>query len=102
MEALLQQHLQDSGNPARLIAVLVTKIRPPKARDADHAALMIQALCHVLGRRPELRTALRDALFELLGTRKPVSLYVESGVLPSTGFFPNCIGGSVINCCRTR
>src|SRR3989338_2266938 len=87
MEALLQQHLQNSGDPARLIAGLVAKIRPPKARDADHAAHMIQALCHILGTRPELRTALRDALFELLGTRKPVSLYVESGVLPSTGFF---------------
>ena len=87
MEALLQQHLQNSGDPARLIAGLVARIRPPKARDADHAAHMIQALCHILGTRPELRTALRDALFELLGTRKPVSLYVESGVLPSTGFF---------------
>lgn len=87
MEALLQQHLQDSGDPAKLIAVLTAKIRPPKACDADHAAHMIQALCHILGRRPELRTALRDALFELLCTRKPVSLYVESGVLPSTGFF---------------
>ena len=87
MEVLLQQHLQDNGEPARLIAGLVAKIRPPKARDADHAAHMIQALCHILGTRPELRTALRDALFELLGTRKPVSLYVESGVLPSTGFF---------------
>ena len=87
MEVLLQQHLQNSGDPARLIAGLVAKIRPPKARDADHAAHMIQALCHILGTRPELRTALRDALFELLGTRKPVSLYVESGVLPSTGFF---------------
>lgn len=87
MEALLQQHLQDSGDPARLITALATKIRPPKARDADHAAHMIQALCHILGTRLELRTTLRDALFELLGTRKPVSLYVESGVLPSTGFF---------------
>ncbi|MGA8148604.1 MAG: site-specific recombinase [Gallionellaceae bacterium] len=87
MEALLQQHLQDSGDPATLIAALAAKIRPPKARDADHAAQMIQVLCHTLGRRLELRTALCDALFELLSTRKPVSLYVESGVLPNTGFF---------------
>lgn len=87
MERLLQQHLQDNGDPANLMAELAVRIRPPKASDTGHAALMIQALCHILGRRPELRAALRDALFELLGTRKPVSLYVESGVLPSTGFF---------------
>lgn len=87
MEALLQQHLQDSGDPAKLIALLVAKIRPRKARDTGHAVHMIQALCHILGGRQKLRAALRDALLELLGTRKPVSLYVESGVLPNTGFF---------------
>jgi site-specific recombinase len=87
MKVLLQQYLQDSGDPAKLIAILAAKIRPSKACDADYAMHMIQALCHILGKRPELRTALRDALFELLGTRKPVSLYVESGVLPNTGFF---------------
>lgn len=87
MEALLQQHVQDSGDPARLIAALAARIRPPKARNTDHAMHMLQALCHILDSRPELRTALRNALLELLGTHKPVSLYVESGVLPNTGFF---------------
>lgn len=87
MEALLQQYLDDSGDPAKLITLLVAKIRPPKARDAGHAVHMIQALCHILGMHPELRTALSDALFELLGMRKPIPLYVESGVLPNTGFF---------------
>ncbi len=87
MEALLQQHLQDNGDPAKLITELVGKIRPRKARDAGYAVHMIQALCHILGMRPEFRAGLRDALLELLGTRKPVSLYVESGVLPNTGFF---------------
>ena len=87
MEALLQQHVQDSGDPARLIAALAAKIRPPKAHNTDQAVHMLQALCHILDSRPELRTALRNALLELLGTHKPVSLYVESGVLPNTGFF---------------
>lgn len=87
MEVLLQQHLEGSGDPAKLITILVAKIRPRKACDADYAVHMIQALCHILGRRVELRAALRDALLELLGTRKPVPLYVESGVLPNTGFF---------------
>ena len=49
--------------------------------------ICIGALCHTPGRRPDLRIALRIALLKLLGAHKPVSLYVESGILPSTGFF---------------
>ncbi len=87
MEALLQRHLQDNVDEITLIAGLVSKIRPQKSTQAVHAEYMIGALCHILGRQPELRTALRVALLKLLGTHKPVSLYVESGILPSTGFF---------------
>jgi len=87
MEALLQHHLQDDVDEITLIAGLVAKIRPPKSTQADHAEHMLGALCHILGRRPELRTALRVALLKLMGAHKPVSLYVESGILPSTGFF---------------
>lgn len=87
MEALLQRHLQDDVDEIALIAGLVSKIRPKKSADAAHAEHMIGALCHILGRRPELRAALRTALLKMLGAHKPVSLYVESGILPSTGFF---------------
>jgi len=87
MEALLQRHLQDDVDEITLIAGLVSKIRPSKSAQAVHAEHMIGALCHILGRRPELRAALRAALLKLLGAHKPVSLYVESGILPSTGFF---------------
>lgn len=87
METLLQRHLQDNVDEITLIAGLVSKIRPSKSAQAVHAEHMIGALCHILGRRPELRAALRNALLKLLGAHKPVSLYVESGILPSTGFF---------------
>lgn len=87
METLLQRHLQDDVDEITLIAGLVSKIRPKKSADASYAEHMIGALCHILGRRPELRAALRGALLNLLGAHKPVSLYVESGILPSTGFF---------------
>ncbi|OIR04821.1 site-specific recombinase [mine drainage metagenome] len=87
METLLQRHLQDDVDEITLIAGLVSKIRPKKSSQAVHAEHMIGALCHILGRRPELRAALRTALLKLLGAHKPVSLYVESGILPSTGFF---------------
>ncbi len=47
----------------------------------------MRALCRVLEARPDLRQVLRDALGQLLGVRKPVSLYVDSGIQPATGFF---------------
>ena len=87
METLLQRHLQEDGDQVTLLAVLISKIRPQKASDTDHAIHMIGALCHILDGKPELRGVLRWALINLLGTHKPVSLYVESGVLPGTGFF---------------
>lgn len=91
MEALLQRHLQEGGqdtfDPAELLAALVAKIRPPRHGQVDHAENMIRALCHILGKQPAMRALVRSAIMDLLGKRKPVSLYVESGVLPSTGFF---------------
>lgn len=87
METLLQHHLQDNVDEVTLIAGLIAKIRPLKSAQADHAEYMIGALCHILGRRPDLRAALRAALLKLLVTHKPISLYVESGILPGTGFF---------------
>jgi site-specific recombinase len=87
METLLERYLHEDGDQATLIAALISKIRPPKAGQTDHAVHMIAALCHILGSNPELRGVLRGALIDLLGAHKPVSLYVESGVLPGTGFF---------------
>ena len=87
MEILLKRHLQGELDEIAMIAGLVSKIRPKKSSEAAHAEHMLGALCHILGRHPELRAALRGAMLKLLGTHKPVSLYVESGILPSTGFF---------------
>jgi site-specific recombinase len=86
METLLLRHIQNQGDPALLVAEMVAKIRPPRAADASHATNMLRALCYILDAQPQLRAALRGTLQQLLESHKPVSLYVESGVLPSTGF----------------
>lgn len=72
---------------ANLIAELVAQCRPPKAHQAQHAGNAIQGLCHVLNNDAELAQLLRDAVLSLLGEKKPVSLYVDSGIQPSSGFF---------------
>ena len=75
------------NDAAGLIANLVAQCRPPKAQQAEHATNAILGLCHVLNNYPALAKLLRDAILSLLGEKKPVSLYVDSGIQPSSGFF---------------
>lgn len=82
-----QQRAKQNGNPATLLADLVAQIRPPKASQAAYAVHAIQSLCHILNCDPGKVQLLRAAILNLLGEHKPVSLFVDSGVLPSSGFF---------------
>ncbi|MBR0568458.1 site-specific recombinase [Azoarcus sp. L1K30] len=66
---------------------LVDSIRPPHAGRHETTSESIRSLTHILARRPDLRLPLRDALLRLFMERKQVSMYVSSGLLPSTGFF---------------
>jgi len=91
MEDILQRHLQGHAeqkiDPVSLLAELVAKIRPPKPYQADYATNAVQALCHLLNRNSAYPQLLRDAILRLLGERKPVSFYVDSGIQPNSGFF---------------
>jgi len=66
---------------------LVDHLRPRRASRPDEAAEKLRALTHLLSRRPDLAEPMRVALLRLFRERKQVSLYVSSGLLPSTGFF---------------
>ncbi|WP_334156641.1 site-specific recombinase [Oryzomicrobium sp.] len=90
MEDLLQRliALVENGNdPVELLTELVEHIRPRRAHDGEAARQAIQALCFQLGQHPEQRAALRQALWGLMTERRQVSLYVDTGVFPNTGFF---------------
>jgi len=87
MDKILHDYLQHKSEPVRLLADLVDQIRPARGDHRDHAAHAIQALCHVLNREPVLAQALHEAVLGLLGGRRPVSLYVDAGIQPSSGFF---------------
>lgn len=78
--------LQDK-DAVQLIAELVGRIRPSRAAKVDYAIHAVQALCHLLNRNEPYVRLVRNALLHLLGRRKPVSLYVDSGIQPSSGFF---------------
>lgn len=87
MEKILQAHAAQHTPAVKLIADLVAEIRPASVTAADQAAHAVQALCHILNSDAEKARLLREAVLSLLAGRKPLSLYVDSGIQPNSGFF---------------
>jgi hypothetical protein len=84
-EILSRLALPDSDLPS-LLAELVARLRPDHAGDSESARRNLQALCHILSTRPELRSALRNGLTTLAQTYRHSELYTVTGILPNTGF----------------
>lgn len=74
-------------NPVALVIDLVDQIRPDNPSQVADAVYAIQALCYLLDHHPDYAAMLRASLLRLLGERKPVSLYVDAGIQPNSGFF---------------
>lgn len=87
MEALLRRFGTNGRSEPERWSALVDALRPARASDTDRAADSLRALIEVIGRRQDLRIRLRESLIGLFRERKLVSLYVSSGLLPSSGFF---------------
>lgn len=87
IENILDRYADEVGHEAQFLAELVNEIRPPRFSGVDHATHALQALCYVLNNNPEKAALLRNAVLILLAKHKPVSLFVESGIQPSSGFF---------------
>lgn len=87
MVELLQRFGDPDEDQTALWAALVDELRPPHPSQGDKAAETLRNLTHWLERRPDLLVNLRAAFQRLFRERKQVSLYVTSGLLPSTGFF---------------
>jgi site-specific recombinase len=87
IQDILLRHADDGNDPSALLAELADALRPENLARTGQAANLVLSLCHVLDTQPQARTVLREALLSLLAGRKPVSLYVDSGIQPNTGFF---------------
>lgn len=86
MEAVLKQFANPDHDPIALWCELVDRLRPVRPGDTDKAAENLRLLTRSLRRREDLRENLRNAVVRLFHDRKVVSLYVSSGLLPSSGF----------------
>lgn len=87
IENILQRYAGQEGREPQMLAELVAEIRPPRFSHTDHATHALQALCYVLKADPAKARLLREAIVTLLTEHKPVSLFVDSGIQPSSGFF---------------
>jgi site-specific recombinase len=87
IEDILHRYTMEKGREPELLAEIVSEIRPPRFTSVDHATHALQALCYVLNNDPAKAALLRNAILTLLAEHKPVSLLVDSGIQPSTGFF---------------
>ena len=87
MESTLQRFCQADEDLVAPWVALVDDLRPQQPHQVDEAAENLRKLTQCLARNPELLASLRAAFLRVFAERKQVSLYVSSGLLPSTGFF---------------
>ncbi len=85
-DTLLRQH-QHAPDPVTLLAALVKAIRPRRSGNIALATRRLRALSDLVAADAECRAILRAAIVKLLGQSKHLLLYVESGILPNSGFF---------------
>lgn len=87
MEEILEQMGEAGHDEVHLWVALVNRLRPPPNRVSEKGSSEFAALARLLEERKDLRIRLRQSLISEFHKRKVVSLYVSSGLLPSTGFF---------------
>ncbi|MDR2209556.1 MAG: site-specific recombinase [Azoarcus sp.] len=88
LEALLTRIATDlATDHVSLWIALINAVRPSRAHRTDDAIAALSEFTQMLADAPDSRRVLRAALLKLFTDHKQTSLYVTSGLLPSTGFF---------------
>ena len=70
-----------------MLRAMVERVRPDDPEDIEEATRCLVALSEALKGSVVLRARTRKALADLFETRRAGSLYMNLGILPSTGFF---------------
>ncbi|MGH8447378.1 MAG: site-specific recombinase [Solimonas sp.] len=85
--ALVRLSAADEAHRLIALRAVVAAVRPARPALANVARAQLQNLTQRLREEPGARAALREALLWLLGTRQPLRLFTESGVLAQEGLF---------------
>ncbi|AMP09776.1 site-specific recombinase family protein [Collimonas arenae] len=76
----------NSDNIDHLVA-LINTLRPNKPELGAQAAEKVRILVQLLHGEPDQASALRHYVLRLFSTRRQISLYTDTGILPNAGFF---------------
>ena len=92
IQSILQAHLEKtrlegSLDDVGLLAEIVNVIRPDSLNKLEDATHAVQALCFSLNENEAYVEYVRRSILTLLKTRRPVSIFTDSGIQPSSGFF---------------
>lgn len=77
----------ERADPLALFTTLFAAIRPRRGEEASASAARFGVLVTSIESDPVLARALRRPLLALLRSRRLVSFFSDSGILPATGFF---------------
>ncbi len=77
----------ESDDPLPLFSALFAVIRPKRARNAEAAIAAHAALLDLLEDDAVRRALLQRQMAKLMASRRMVSFFADSGILPATGFF---------------
>ena len=92
IQSILQAHLEKtrlegSLDDVGLLAEIVNVIRPDSLNKLEDATHAVQALCFSLNENKAYVEYVRTSILTLLKTHRPVSIFTDSGIQPSSGFF---------------
>jgi len=76
----------NSDNIDHLVALIKT-LRPSRPELGQQAAENVRVLVQLLHGEPAQASALRHYILRLFSTRRQISLYTDTGILPNAGFF---------------
>ena len=83
------------ANPVAAFARLFDMIRPRRGETVEAAAARYDAVLAWLEADPSRAAQVRHHMLTLLGSRRLVSFFADSGILPATGFFTGSADGGV-------
>lgn len=84
---LVKIRLEGKLDPIQLLAEIVDAVRPSGLSKVKNATRSLKALCDILRENEIYAHYLHDAVLNLIQAYRPISIFADSGIQPSSGFF---------------
>ncbi|WP_052185230.1 site-specific recombinase [Methylotenera versatilis] len=84
---LVKIRLEGKLDPIQLLAEIVAAVRPSGLHKIKNAMHSLQELCDILRDNKAYADCLQYAVLKLIQVYRPISIFADSGIQPSSGFF---------------